>query len=584
MSAEPEPTLRPLIAVEGSDLAQRRMTDLQEAVSRSQWGRAVELVEGLRDADPLNLEVRRGTFRNVTREIDRIVPHFPEVLTRLRKRMTTADTRWREISQRPIISDADERGCEEFLARFWLSPHAPEASWKLAESAWRRGDWETARRHLLPLIRSKEADSKEQKDQDDWRFPEVAAELQTRAATLLARIETSPRDRGISPGPFFGGVAWTSHLSTSEWPVVAKEHVVFSSSRSIRVVNLADGQAAWPAEIPDDDGTIVSLNDDGKSLKANESSLFSPVIANGRLLAGLRDGEDVRRSERLVCCELRGAEGRVVWTQLLNEVSGLGDHRIVSDPLAIPGGWCFGVERQVPPHRLSVLCIRDTSGEREWICDLGTRVPGTPSSANLYSPAQVGLRYAAGRIYVDSGAEAAACLDRAGRMLWITVCPPHPTLATTEKYQARSSPVFHSGRVTIISSDNRGLRCFSAETGELLWDRRLPVGVISVIVGEDGNLIASGKMLWGIEAKTGRILWSTGFAENGLGSPAVLVGSSVLWASGDELWQVESRDGRLQNRMPLKRWEMSTVRQIQVSADHLLLTNSATTAVRFQCR
>ena len=71
-------------------------------------------------------------------------------------------------------------------------------------------------------------------------------------------------------------------------------------------------------------------------------------------------------------------------------------------------------------------------------------------------------------------------------------------------------------------------------------------------VGRD-KLIVSGNRLWGLDYRTGRIVWTTGYEDPaGFGyGRGMLVDRTVWWPTRDEIFVVDQTNGTLKRRIKL---------------------------------
>jgi outer membrane protein assembly factor BamB len=120
--------------------------------------------------------------------------------------------------------------------------------------------------------------------------------------------------------------------------------------------------------------------------------------------------------------------------------------------------------------------------------------------------------------------EVVQCFDAAGgKLLWKTTRESVPT-----NFPVSGTPAVVEGRVTWLGAD-RVVRCIDAAKGEDLWNTPLPVkqndeAIQSSVAVADGVAIVLADHLFGLDAKSGEVLWEAD-ADETRGSDT----SPVIW-------------------------------------------------------
>jgi outer membrane protein assembly factor BamB len=141
------------------------------------------------------------------------------------------------------------------------------------------------------------------------------------------------------------------------------------------------------------------------------------------------------------------------------------------------------------------------------------------------------LTVAHGVLYLNSnrGAVAAISADD-GHICWLRAYPRARPNSTT--LPVDSIPcVYDRGRLFVAPSDYEGVFALDAATGTLLWESRRPSDAVNLLGVGSGNLFASGKQLWWLDADTGKVVncWPD------QPGPGGCFGRGIL--TGDEVWQ-----------------------------------------------
>jgi outer membrane protein assembly factor BamB len=141
----------------------------------------------------------------------------------------------------------------------------------------------------------------------------------------------------------------------------------------------------------------------------------------------------------------------------------------------------------------------------------------------------------------NTGAVAAICADT-GRIRWISQYPRAENLPNGRQiFRDLSPPVYHRGTVYFAPQDSPAIWAFDAASGSLRWSCKHADDAIHLLGVADGNLIASGKKLWWIDARTGRVnaefpdtdsrnaAAGTGFGRG------IIAGDKIYWPRREDL-------------------------------------------------
>ena len=113
-----------------------------------------------------------------------------------------------------------------------------------------------------------------------------------------------------------------------------------------------------------------------------------------------------------------------------------------------------------------------------------------------------------------------------------------------------------------------------SQNGLIRWQQRLRGGVRHLLGVGQGRLIVGGNRLWGLDYRTGRIAWTTGYedpAGYGYGR-GMLVQQTVWWPTRDEIFVVNQTNGTLKRRITLSGYpRYETGGNLTMAAGRLLI-------------
>ncbi|MFQ5734929.1 MAG: PQQ-binding-like beta-propeller repeat protein, partial [Planctomycetaceae bacterium] len=351
------------------------------------------------------------------------------------------------------------------------------------------------------------------------------------------------------------------------FPVVDDGTLYVADAHRVFGYRMLDGSPAFPVErdgkrTPEARAVVYSDLAVGRAPRPTEPCVgvprFTLTIAGGRLYARLgspvtgRAQTELRAvRSRLVCIDLKRAEGGLVW-KVESRTLGTG-WEFEGSPL-VEGDRLYAVmRRRRPETEIHVGCFDAASGKLLWSRRLGTAIAGGAEGENIVSHLLPTL--AEGRLFVSTNLGAIVALDaRDGVVDWAVT---YPTRTDVDR-ESRSDPrkrgfgpcLFHDGLVFAAPADSHRLLAVDARTGAPLWQRRLRGGVRHLLGVRSGSLVVSGNRLWGLNPADGKVRWNVGF-ENpdayGIGR-GVIAGRSVYWPLPKEVLVVDVVSGRLLRR------------------------------------
>lgn len=526
----------------------------------------------------------------------------------------SAHSLWRAVLRREISTvDLLDWG-SEFWSQGDVQQ--AELCWRIADwrSAERLSNWPQAlpldaaeqqglaiRRLIADLYagRLRQADSRWQRFAAE--YPEATGRLAGREgalATILEELIHEVRrepEQQLLPVPqlradqhvrfHWGDRLWSSTIqATPEQPAhitpVGKQ-VLIHDLQGTRALQLNTGRPAWPVDAADH-GEIWKYPQENL-LESSVAPLVNPVVPNGMLAGDWwvgRTGMGRPHSARLLPQELQSrlsvlnlsAEGRLEWSlvpdALLSSqgVEATRSHNtsfagppLVATDSTIPRVY-IPLREQGPGWTLRLAAVDLQSGQPLWVSTIGANRHGELWEPRDFHDALVRL---SGVVYWSIDGLAIACVEeRTGEVLWLVGSDQEMLVQAGDRAQ-ESSLLIDQNRV--LMSTPRGVMAVDAFTGERLWNVSLSAGSQGAgsqeagpqqLLGiSDGICVAIGATgeLFGIETRTGRLVWSH-LSESPLNSQArqrpagQLLGGSLLWCTGDELWLVETRSGKLQQR------------------------------------
>ena len=373
-------------------------------------------------------------------------------------------------------------------------------------------------------------------------------------------------------------------LQPTAFPVVWNDRVFTCDADHIYGYRLKDGGPAFGKIGGATDARaakLYSVPTLGKSPKPTEdiegTPRFTLTIAGGRLFARMgspvtgRAADETRAvRSRLVCLDLERQSGKLTW---LYESRRLGDGwEFEGSPIVVGEQLFVAARRRTVGTELYVLCFAATSGKLNWSTRIGSAVAAGNDSANHIS--HLLLSAQAGRLFLATNAGAVAAVDtRLGKLLWVAT---YPTKETSAADSGPTACLVHHDVVYVAAAEAGRVFAFDAASGIRLWQRELRGGVRHTLGVVNGRLIVSGKRLWGLNARTGKVNWTVGYNNptgHGFGR-GVVAGNSVCWPLRREVLVVDSSRGKIQRRINLARQRRGRGGNLLLHNDRLIVAES----------
>lgn len=418
-----------------------------------------------------------------------------------------------------------------------------------------------------------------------WSRPAQSASVRTFGGNAR-------RNTAVPEAVDVGGPRWSVPLPEDQWtsageessarrreplsyhPVVSGERVFLNDALRIYAWNLETGKPAWPANPDTSSGAdpteavIYPPVPDHRDPPPSRTGIGVPhytlTLHGGRLYArmgppvtGRSEGERRHLTSDLVCLDVAGGQGKLLWT-------------VSADALALDGrGWAFDgspvvdsgrvyvpVRRIHPQTQLQVACLDAETGRLVWSQEVCTAVTRIPEKYNLVGHHVLTL--ADGTLFYSTDTGAIAALDaETGLLRWVVTyesrVPEDPEVMGDPAERGLKPPVYHRGTVFASPNDTDAVMAIDAGTGLLKWQRELPDRIRHILGVGAGRLIVSGDSLWGLEVETGRRVWGAPvhdpeFFGHGRG---VLVGETVWWPTRETIEIRSQRTGQPVMRQPI---------------------------------
>jgi hypothetical protein len=296
-------------------------------------------------------------------------------------------------------------------------------------------------------------------------------------ALVWGQIPVGPEQRAWNVrGPFDLAARQTLMRFTAE-------ALLLSTPARLMAFGLTDGRLVWSYSIPSEGERWPSV-----------AAPSAPVVAGSRLL--LRQGWG--RSAALVALER--STGSLQWASPA-------DTPVVSDPIAV-GPCVFAL--LATPDQAGQLAIQMAE------FDVGTgRVLGRWPVATLRDLWQGSLggriAWADDTLIATVGGCVLAC-DPAGRVRWVRrqlfLGPAADRVLPWRATRSHEAPRVVQGRVYATQPGVWAVECLDLASGRLLWRYADPDLVSLVTVDAQRVVLANGTGLVGLDAKTGKTVWS----------------------------------------------------------------------------
>lgn len=340
-------------------------------------------------------------------------------------------------------------------------------------------------------------------------------------------------------------------------PLVVGDVILINDQNRIYAFSVKTGAPAWPrndpkarpGEIYRDDTPVPTGRTNGRLGVPR----FTMTAEAGRLYA--RMGSQVtsrplelldgRAGGYLVCLDLN-AMGHVVWKLALDEVD---DEKwaFEGSPLADGRDLYVAMRKSDVRPQSHVACFDAETKRLRWrtkIC-----AAETPAGGQAEEMTHNLLTLAEGTLYFNTNLGAVAAVRcRDGHLEWATLYrrakkaqPDGQDRRAAHFYRDLNPCVYDRGRLFIAPADCESILSLDAGTGELLWETQLPEDVVHLLGVGGGNLLASGDVLWWIDAARGKVIkrWpDTSPLGHGRG---ILMGDQVVWPTASELYTFDQQ-------------------------------------------
>jgi outer membrane protein assembly factor BamB len=431
----------------------------------------------------------------------------------------------------------------------------------------------------------------------DGLFRETLAQLLNAAeqwpvpteATLATTFGGTPTRNFIPPGALaLRGLAWAKPIpfsvtweADSEWsrriglphgyrvgedvkrllsyyPIVVGDLVVFHDLQAIYVFDLRTGKPAWrqndPKMRPGQVYPRAPLNPDAGRVSHTFGVPRFTATVNGSLLfvrlgsqaTGWPETRTPDKRGSLVILDL-AQEGK-----LIAEVPPENDRWSFEGPPVCDGSRFYVAMRynDVRPQShvacFEIVTTSSTAGSihkpvmrwRQMIC-----AAESPARGGAEEISHNMLTLAEGTLYLNTNLAAVACLSAEdGSIHWVTTYPRAKQSDNSAHFFRDLNPcVYHRGTLYVAPTDSPQVFAIDAMTGMLRWATTPSAlaEVVHLLGVAEGNLIASGKQLWWLDAETGKTI--TTFPDPLNSNQAkpfgrgLLMGDVVLWPTRQEL-------------------------------------------------
>jgi outer membrane protein assembly factor BamB len=355
------------------------------------------------------------------------------------------------------------------------------------------------------------------------------------------------------------------------FPVVDHQHVFVSDGDMIRAWNVVTGEPAWPNDQPDPSviyppvpQEMVSLpfrpcvGVPWQTLTLHQGKLYARM---GSPLAGATASERGDLVSELVCLDVRTGQGKLVWKLSADDLPANGPPRSFEGTPLIVGGTAYAaLYRRQPEAEFALVAIDSASGQVRWLRLIGSARPSVDDAVNRVS--HLLLTSGDGRLYLstDQGTMLALAPED-GRLLWaVSYESQTPDMQQGHPLHLQSGllpPVFSQGLLFVAPNDSRFLFCLEAASGRIVWQRRAPERLrtlIGVTIGpRRGRLIASGNSLWAFDVQDGLLAGRMSQHEpdeRGYGQ-GILTGKSIFWPTREWLFQLNQTTFEVERKIPL---------------------------------
>ncbi|MEX0702794.1 MAG: PQQ-binding-like beta-propeller repeat protein [Planctomycetales bacterium] len=659
----PERRFRESVSLDVDSQVVKKLGTVRDYLKERRWEQAIEILHEIAATHGGRLiAAEPGRYVSVADRCNRLLAALPaEGLAAYRAKSDAQAKLWFEAGERTGAREPLER----ILREAYVSSSGDDALWLLGELAWERGDLAAARRQwsqLVPLARPAPAgDAASLLCYPDSEFDpahvlarlvlctvmegdrhraaselaefakahpraegtlagrtgnlaeileQVAAEsrgweVPADAAAAATTFAGDARRNGKAPGPVaVGAVVWSAPLPAEPLPTVRPERalpadaplvhhpvvwrdvVLVPEADRIRAWNLNTGRP-WP-DPANDDAVLFPAGAPGPAPLPQTAVVglpaYTATVRDGRLFARLgtpvisearNEFRDLSRS--LVCLDLERGEGKLVWRTAPEEAMGGDKGWAFEGSPVVAGGRCYvTLRRGRPETQIHAVCLDAETGRLLWGRRICAAVSPVGEARNLAG--HLLLAFDGGTLYHATGLGAIAAVDaERGTLRWVVTYESRPAAREEDLGDpARHGivPCVADGEfVYAAPADSSSIFAIHAASGVVVWEREWNEPVRHLLGTGNGNLIVSGRALWGLDARTGAIAWGRPEpdpARTGYGR-GLLVGDAVWWPTRETIEVVSQRSGqRLRDPIQLTA-KGAAGGNLLIAADRLLI-------------
>jgi outer membrane protein assembly factor BamB len=426
-----------------------------------------------------------------------------------------------------------------------------------------------------------------------WTFPARDTAVATfgvnsaRNGVLPEEIDVgSPRWSTELALDLFGPVPGTrparDRSALSLFPVTHGEILFVNTAYQILAWNVRTGKPAWPTEHNEGAVLYPPLAENAPVLAPPQlvgTPRYTMTIREGRLFARMGSpitagpSEPPRESDsHIVCLDLEHGEGKLVWK--VDSVSIDPQAAFEGSPLVADGRAFVAMRKGRPQMQTDVVAFDSESGRRLWERTVCAAVSTVGQNESLISHQL--LTAGDDAVFLSTGAGAIAAVEsESGTLRWITTYASEieNTASSTRETEPASPCLFSQNVVFAAPPDCDGMLAIDSRSGLVLWRQELPGRIEHLLGTKNGVLIASGKSLWGLDPRTGDVVWHVGFADPatfGFGR-GILAGNVVYWPTREEVFVVAQATGALRRRIPLQTRYLEAGGNLLLAGDSLVI-------------